>query len=155
MPPCTSHSQVLCPFSGAHTSQQLMIRLPQTRAFTGGEEHGAVHPDQAKGEQSPTKGSTPAWIHHHGILTKNKGFKETYNPNDSHLLALKLDEMFYLLPRASVQQQETQGTGNLQAKQDGEMGRKERRTGRARCKSLQVHSLFRADLWLRSICYQR
>lgn len=47
-----------------------MIRLPQTRAFTGGEEHGAVHPDQAIGEHgvlpkgAPQRGYTTTELFH-------------------------------------------------------------------------------------------
>lgn len=37
----------------------------------------------------------------------------------------------------------------------GKVVRRKRRTRRARCKSLQVHSIFRVDLWLRPIWYQR
>lgn len=99
MPSCTRHSQVLHPFSRVHTSRQLLVSLPQTQVFTGREEHvgQCILNEPKENTQSCKQGALQGGYTTCNCYTKNKEFKETYNPTDSHLQALKLDEMFYLL----------------------------------------------------------
>lgn len=129
-----------------------MIRLPQPRAFLEGEHmRHCVLTEPKENMERCKPGNTP-----YNSFTKNQGLKGTCSPNDSHLLALKLEEMLHLLPRKSSVTVGNKGEWNPSGKT--RWGRWEEVKGgtrAARCESLQVHTIFRVDLQLRPIQYQR